>query len=173
MAGASPCSHLSAVRPAWAISGGRLTIEGHGFDLKALPAVRIGDRPARIVFASARELTVLVPDGVAAGRARIQVEPAAADALEVDLGAPIATGLHQVDSPVLDRAGNLYVTYSGSRGEQVPVAIFRVGVDGSREPFASGISNPTSMAFDASGDLFVSSRFEGKEIGRASCRERV
>ena len=162
MAGASPTPHLSAVRPAWAISGGRLTIEGHGFDLETLPDVRIGDRSARIVFASPRELTVLVPDGVTAGRARIQVGTAATAATEVELGAPVARGLHQVDSPVLDRAGNLYVTYSGTRGEPAPVAIFRVGVDGSREPFASGISNPTSMAFDPSGDLFVSSRFEGK-----------
>ena len=44
----------------------------------------------------------------------------------VDIAAPFATGLHQVDNPVFDRDGNLYVTYSGTRGQEVPVSIFRV-----------------------------------------------
>src|SRR5262249_14377555 len=71
------------------------------------------------------------------------------------------TGLHQVDNPVFDAAGNLYVTYSGTRGQQVPVSIFRVRANGTRETFSSGIVNPTSMALDPEGRLFVSSRFEG------------
>jgi sugar lactone lactonase YvrE len=62
---------------------------------------------------------------------------------------------------VFDRAGNLYVTYSGTRGQQVPVSIFRVSPNGTRETFATGIVNPTSMAVDPTGRLFVSSRFEG------------
>src|SRR5262249_32835450 len=74
---------------------------------------------------------------------------------------PFATGLHQVDNPVFDRDGNLYVTYSGTRGQQVPVSIFRVRPNGTRETFSSDIVNPTSMAIDARGTLFVSSRFEG------------
>ena len=79
----------------------------------------------------------------------------------VDVAAPFATGLHQVDNPVFDRDGNLYVTYSGTRGQQVPVSIFRVRPNGTRETFSSGIVNPTSMAFDPEGRLYVSSRFEG------------
>jgi sugar lactone lactonase YvrE len=43
----------------------------------------------------------------------------------------------------------------------VPVSIFRVSRSGRRESFVSGIVNPTSMTFDANGDLYVSSRFEG------------
>ena len=72
-----------------------------------------------------------------------------------------ATGLHQVDNPAFDRDGNLYVTYSGTRGQQVPVSIFRVRPDGTREPFCTGLVNPTSMALGPDGDLYVSSRFEG------------
>ncbi len=79
----------------------------------------------------------------------------------LDVGTPLATGLHQVDNPVFDREGNLYVTYSGTRGQEVPVSIFRVGPAGRRESYVSGIVNPTSMAFDASGQLYVTSRFEG------------
>src|SRR5207247_5146681 len=79
----------------------------------------------------------------------------------IEVAAPFATGLHQVDNPVFDRDGNLYVTYSGTRGQQVPVSIFRVRPNGTRETFSSGIVNPTSMAIDAEGQLYVSSRFEG------------
>jgi sugar lactone lactonase YvrE len=81
--------------------------------------------------------------------------------LVVEIAAPFATGLHQVDSPVFDRAGNLYVTYSGTRGQQVPVSIFRVRTNGTRETFSSAIVNPTSMAVGPDGRLYVSSRFEG------------
>jgi sugar lactone lactonase YvrE len=66
-----------------------------------------------------------------------------------------------VDSPAYDRHGNLYVTFSGSRGQQAPVAIFVVRPDGTREPFVSDLANPTSLAFDRGGRLFVSSRFDG------------
>ena len=79
----------------------------------------------------------------------------------IDIASPFATGLHQVDNPVFDREGNLYVTYSGTRGQQVPVSIFRVRPNGTRETFSSGIVNPTSMAIDPQGRLYVSSRFEG------------
>ena len=73
----------------------------------------------------------------------------------------IATGLHQVDNPLIDRAGNVYLTYSGTRGQQVPVSIFRVAPNGARETYSSAVVNPTSMAMDADGRLYVSSRFEG------------
>ena len=69
--------------------------------------------------------------------------------------------MHHVDSPAYDRHGNLYVTFSGSRGQQAPVAIFIVRPDGTREPFVSDVPNPTSLAFDRDGRLYVSSRFDG------------
>jgi sugar lactone lactonase YvrE len=62
---------------------------------------------------------------------------------------------------VFDAEGNLYVTYSGTRGQQVPVSIFRVRPNGTRETFSSGIVNATSMALDPEGRVYVSSRFEG------------
>jgi sugar lactone lactonase YvrE len=79
----------------------------------------------------------------------------------VSVGARWATGLHQVDNPVFDALGNLFVTYSGPRGQEAPVSVFRVTRGGTREPFSSGIVNATSLAFGPSGQLYVSSRFEG------------
>jgi sugar lactone lactonase YvrE len=154
---------VTAVRPHCAIEGGRITIEGAGFsvDEPLLPEVRIGDALARVVFASASRLVALVPPGLEGGRATVRIAGVAGETPLVDVGASFAAGLHQVDSPVFDREGNLYVTYSGTRGQQVPVSIFRVRPNGTRETFCSGIVNPTSMAVAPNGLLYVSSRFEG------------
>src|SRR5207302_3245656 len=113
------------------------------------------------VFASSSRLAVIVPAGLESGRAPVSVAGATGPTPLLDVASPFATGLHQVDNPVFDRDGNLYVTYSGSRGQTVPVSIFRVRPNGTRETFSSGIVNPTSMAIDPQGRLYVSSRFEG------------
>ena len=154
-------SRITGVRPLWAVEGGRLSITGSGFAVDPLPDVRIGGVAARLACASPQSLTVMVPPGLDGGRTPVRVDSAPGETAYVQIGAPLATGLHQVDNPVFDREGNLYVTFSGSRGQQTPVSVFVVRPDGSRAPFVSGIPNPTSMAFDALGRLHVSSRFDG------------
>jgi sugar lactone lactonase YvrE len=156
-------SRVTAIHPLSAIEGGRITIEGAAFpiDEPSLPEVQIGDAPARVVYASSTTLSAIVPAGLDGGRATVRVAGLPGETAFIDIAAPFATGLHQVDNPVFDRDGNLYVTYSGTRGQQVPVSIFRVRPNGTRETFSSGIVNPTSMAIDPRGRLYVSSRFEG------------
>jgi DNA-binding beta-propeller fold protein YncE len=145
-----------------AIEGGQITVAGERFAIAPLPPdVTIGGEPARLAFASSRSLKALVPPGLDGGQTTVRVAGAAGETAYVDVGAPLATGLQQVDNPVFDAAGNLYVTFSGSRGQQPPVSIFKVGRDGARVPFVSDLSNATSMAFDAEGRLYVSSRFDG------------
>src|SRR5205085_11397223 len=78
------------------------------------------------------------------------------------VGTLLATGLHQVDNPIFGADGNLYVTYSGTRGQEAKVSIFRISSSGAREPFVHGLVNPTSMAVGPDGHLYVSSRFEGR-----------
>src|SRR5947199_10346969 len=158
-------SRVAAIRPHWAVEGGRITIEGAQLllDRPRLPDVRIGDLTARVVYASPTSLSVIVPTGITeGGQAPVKIEGVTGETALIEVAAPFATGLHQVDNPVFDRDGNLYVTYSGTRGPQVPVSIFRVRPNGTRETFSSGIVNPTSMAIDLDGRLYVSTRFEGR-----------
>ena len=54
------------------------------------------------------------------------------------------------------------MTYSGSRGQEATVSIFKVTANGAREPFVHGLVNPTSMVLGPDGHLYVSSRFEGR-----------
>ena len=159
-----PSTRTTVIHPHRAIEGGRVDIEGPAFhvDETLPPEVHVGGLRARVVFASAARLGVIVPSGLDGGRAAVRIAPFdGAQTAFVEVAAPFATGLHQVDNPVFDRDGNLYVTYSGTRGQQVPVSIFRVRPNGTRETFSSGIVNPTSMAIDPAGRLYVSSRFEG------------
>ena len=159
-----PFPRVTTVHPSRAIDGGRIAIYGTDFpvDKDQLPAVHVGDKRARVVFASPSRLDVIVPAGLtSSGLVQVHVEAASGDAATVEIAATFATGLHQVDNPIFDREGNLYVTYSGTRGQQVPVSIFRVRPNGTRETFSSGVVNPTSMAIDADGRMYMSSRFEG------------
>src|SRR5262245_34526496 len=156
-------SVITRITPLQAIEGGRIDIEGEGFvvDGPTLPDVRIGNASARVVYASPSRLSAIVPAGLDTGRAPVRIEGVAGATAFIDIAGPFAAGLHQVDNPIFDRHGNLYVTFSGTRGQQVPVSIFRVTPNGTRETFSSGIVNPTSMAIDPEDRLYVSSRFEG------------
>jgi sugar lactone lactonase YvrE len=149
------------VTPLRAVEGGRVTLRGHGFPVDRLPDITVGNQPARVLFASSARIVIALPADLESGPRPIRVEDVIGETVYVSVGGAWATGLHQVDNPVFDPEGNLFVTYSGSRGQEAPVSIFRVTREGTREPFASGIVNPTSMAIGPDGRLYVSSRFEG------------
>src|SRR4051812_36275632 len=130
---------VRAIHPPRAIEGGRINLDGSGFPVAepVLPQVSVGDLPARVVYASSSRIGAIVPTGLDGGRVPVRIGTGSGEAVFVDVAAPFATGLHQVDNPVFDRDGNLYVTYSGTRGQQVPVSIFRVRPNGTRETFSS------------------------------------
>ena len=108
-----PSPRITAVHPHCAIDGGRITLTGSfSVDQPQLPDVRIGGARARVVFASSAQLAVIVPSGLDGGRTPVEIDGAT---VLVDVATTFATGLHQVDNPVFDLEGNLYVTYSGTR----------------------------------------------------------
>ena len=152
---------ISSIAPVRAVEGGRIIVRGSGFPVDTFPEVTIGGQRALVAFASSTRLVVAVPPDVEAGSVPIRVEDVHGETAYVSVGNAWATGLHQVDNPVFDGEGNLFVTYSGSRGQESAVSIFRVTRAGTREPFVSGIVNATSMAIGPDGQLYVSSRFEG------------
>ena len=100
-----------------------------------------------------------------AGRARAYIEVGGA---VCDRAASIG----ETQPGVRSRRQPLASPFSGTRsGQQVPVSIFRVRPDGTRETFSSGIVNPTSMAIDLEGRSCMcrQPRFERRRVLRA-CR---
>jgi sugar lactone lactonase YvrE len=153
---------VRSVQPQRAVEGGRVTLKGTGFAAAdSLPVVTVGDQPVRPLFVSSTRLVIAVPPELEGGPTPIHVQGGEDGALVITVAQVWAKGLHQVDNPVFDRHGNLFVTYSGSRGQETPVSIFRVTPAGTREPFVSGIVNATSLAIGPDDRLYVSSRFEG------------
>jgi sugar lactone lactonase YvrE len=160
------------VRPAWALPGGALVLDGDDLPLgtQGPPYVEIGHEPAHVLAASRHRLVVQVPSGPDGG-ALVRVEGVRGEA-HVGIARPLVSGIHQVDSPAFDGLGRLYVTQSGSRGTKAPVSIFRVAKDGTREPVAVEVANPTSLALGPDGAMYVSSRFEGN-VYRLTHDDRV
>ena len=164
------------VVPSRAIPGGRILVEAGDEPFSADPprSVLVGSAEVWLSFSSLRRLAAVVPPGTEPGLVPIRLgdgEPIA----QLEIGAEWANSLHQVDSPAFDRDGNLYATFSGARGQPVPVSVFRVRPGGAPEPVASGIANATSLAFDRFGELCVSSRFDGAvyRIARDGTVEKI
>jgi sugar lactone lactonase YvrE len=61
----------------------------------------------------------------------------------------------------VDAEGNIYVTFSGQRGQKVPVSLYRVTSNYTVKPFVTELMNPTGLALDRSGVLYVSCRHDG------------
>jgi sugar lactone lactonase YvrE len=155
---------LTSLEPVRVIEGGRLWLRGDGFPQPESTAdlVTIGGVPARMSFAAPDRMAVVVPGGLDGGDTPVKCAWLPGATLYARVGRPIATGLHQVDNPVVAPDGSVFVTYSGSRGQEAAVSIFKVTPAGAREPFVHGLVNPTSMAIGPDGHLYVSSRFEGR-----------
>ena len=154
---------LTGLSPHRAVAGGRVRLALDGFDVATggLPQVRVGDQAVRAAFAAPTSVAFYVPLDAAAGHLPVRLDAVPGQTVFLDIGAPVATGVHQVDSPVVDAAGTIFATCSGSRGQQSSVSVYRIGADGVRDVFVTGLTNATSMAFDPAGRLHVSSRFDG------------
>lgn len=154
---------IREVDPAAAIPGGELHILGEHLQPEAYrqPVVMLGDLAARVLLSRKDRMVVAVPDEAKSGPLRVLRQGAQSNSFPVKIAEFVAEGLHMVANPVMDEAGRIYATLSGPRGQQTAVSVFRTGEEGKIEPFASGIMNPTGLAVDGAGFLYVSSRHTG------------
>ncbi|MBV8570837.1 MAG: gluconolaconase, partial [Acidobacteriaceae bacterium] len=83
------------------------------------------------------------------------------DLYETHLGIQIADSLHPVANPAVDAEGNVYSTFSGPRGQKSPVSIYKIDTNYNSKPFVTDLMNPTGLAFDRDGLLYVTSRYDG------------
>jgi sugar lactone lactonase YvrE len=154
---------IEAVAPSLALAGGELRIIGSGLRPPDLhrPRVKFGDYEGAVVISSDAFLVARVPEGATSGPVVVSTDGHVSNPHNVKVAVPIAENLHPVTNPALDAEGNLYVTFSGSRGQKVPVAIFKIDTNYTVKPFVAEMMNATSIAFDREGQMYVSSRFDG------------
>src|ERR1041384_163075 len=155
---------ITNIDPAYGIAGGEIVIDCEGFDTSepSLCTVTIGEAPAQIVALSPRRVLAVVPE-TKGGRVEVRLgskghlsEPGF-----VTVAKKLAGDLHPVANPAFDPDdGALFVTRSGSRGEELPVTLFRIDISGDVSEYSGDIPNPTGIGFSPDGQMFVSSRLE-------------
>lgn len=122
--------------------------------------VEIGDAEAECIGASSTALTVRVPYEASKEGIRVYAgEQQARSRLRV--GQLIAGELHSVGNPVVDAPGNVYCTYSGTRGEKVPFSVYIVEPGGQKQAFLADITNATGLVIGPDQKLYISSRHAG------------
>jgi sugar lactone lactonase YvrE len=154
---------VEKVTPRAAIPGGEISIVGKGFvsNGNSRPVVRFGDLPGSLLLSSSSRLIVRVPDGVISGDLTVDAGGAVTPPASVVVGIVLTDTLHPVANPAVDAEGNIFSTFSGSRGQKVPVSVFKINTHHVVKPFVSNLMNPTGLAFDPEGMLYISSRMEG------------
>jgi sugar lactone lactonase YvrE len=153
---------ILSVEPSLALPGGEVVIRGRALlsTLTQATQVSFGEATATIVFATPTQLTVIVPDAAAGDSITVATAQGSAS-VAFTLGTLLAQNLHPVANPAVDAAGNIYVTFSGSRGQSVPTSLFRIDDESTLHSIAAEIMNPTGLALDATGNLYISSRHDG------------
>ncbi len=163
---------INTVEPGFAIPGGEITIRCEGFrigDISAYGCFVDGVR-CRVVAASSERLLAVMPDE-ASGKAMITLVSEGAKSNEFGLivGKRMADDMHIVANPAVDPSDDaIILTRSGGRGQHLPATLFRLEADGFLDELPDPILNPTGIAFDREGQMYVTNRARGEvyAIGR-------
>src|SRR5438132_1277119 len=154
---------IEAVHPSAALPGGEVRITGTGLRPPELrrPRVRFGELEGAVLISSDEFLVARVPASASSGPVVVSTNGHSSNPHQIKVAVPIAENLHPVTNPALDAEGNIYATFSGSRGQKVPVSIYKIDTNYIAKPFLGDLMNATAIAFDRAGQMYVSSRHDG------------
>jgi sugar lactone lactonase YvrE len=156
---------IVSVDPQAGVEGGEIVLTCSEFEPSTWrgTSVSFDGVSARPESASGARVIAPVPAGPS-GRVglRIRQGDASSDPVDFYVAEKLADNLHPVANPAIDRDnGTIYTTLSGTRGQEVPISVYKVTPDGDMQPFLSDMTNPTGIAFDPEGQMFITSRYDG------------
>jgi sugar lactone lactonase YvrE len=155
---------IDGLSPSAALPGGEVRIIGQALrpaDLRQ-PSVKFGQIEGAVVISADDFMVARVPPGAASGPVVVATNGHSSNSQQIQVAGLIADDLHPVTNPALDAEGNIFATLSGPRGQKVPVSIFKIDTSYQVQPFLADIMNPTAIAFDRAGQMYVSSRHDEK-----------
>ena len=154
---------IETIEPAASLPGGEVRVIGKALKPPRLsrPQISFSGVPGSIVVSSEDFVIAKVPYGAPSGPVIVHANGHVSNGREMKIAQLIAENLHPVANPALDLEGNIYVTFSGPRGQKVPVSIYKIDTNYNIKPFLSDLMNATGIAFDSEGQMYVSSRYEG------------
>lgn len=158
---------IISVNPARAIAGGEVIIDCEGFTINDSDhyGCYFDGKAARLVGASDNRVIAIVPDDFDTTDVEVFLENGSdrSDVYHIKVGKKIADNLHMVANPAVDpKDGSIILTRSGSRGQQLSVTLLRLEQDGYLNEMSAQVMNPTGVAFDKNGQLFVTARADGE-----------
>ncbi len=154
---------IDDIAPAAALPGGEIELTGAnlGPGNDGAPTVLVGIAEAHVTMSRPTRLAFQTPQLASTGMVEVRSGKSVSNQVPLRIARELNSGLHPVTSPAVSRSGMIYATISGPRGKATPVSVVRISPDGRGTPFVEGIMNATGLAFNADGDLFVTSRAEG------------
>lgn len=158
---------IKSAVPRAGVEGGEVVITCEGYDSSDYLYCHVwfGDQRGRVVSAAPNRVVISVPDcdtGVEANEMKLE-SASGVMATPFSLGVKLAENLHPVANPAIDRDdGGIYVTLSGTRGQKMPVSIYKISSDNELLPMVSDLVNPTGLAFNREGTLYATSRYDSK-----------
>ena len=155
---------IASVRPPAAIAGGEFYVQGTRFrgNGEQRSRVRFGEIDAPLVIGGNDFMIVKVPDGATVGKMVVENGESSSSPFACQLGLPIAENLHPVANPAIDAEGNVFITFSGSRGQKTTISVFKIDLNYNVKPFLKDVMNATGLAVNPEGTLFVTSRYDGR-----------
>jgi sugar lactone lactonase YvrE len=158
---------IERLLPAAGIEGGEVVIDCKNVLFSTYDQTRVtfGGVETRPISASPTRVVVPVPaNTLLSGRVKVHIEASTgiSEGKDFIIGQKIADNLHPVANPAFDRdTGAIYTTLSGTRGQKVPVSVYKITPEGESTPFLTDIINPTGIAFNPDGEMFITSRYDG------------
>ncbi|MEO7539028.1 MAG: gluconolaconase [Pyrinomonadaceae bacterium] len=164
---------IISVDPPYAIPGGEVAVTCEGFRMApgTPDGCYIEGFQCRIVAASSTRILAIVPDETASTVTTIHLESlgALSNELTITVGRKLAGDMHIVANPAVDPSDDaIILTRSGSRGQHLPATLFRLEPDGYLDELPEALLNPTGIAFDKEGQMYVTNRAQGEvyTVGR-------
>ena len=166
------------IDPPFGIPGGEIVIDCEQLNTAdpATCAVRFGETHAPMVALGPKRILAIVPEIRQVGNVEVRLQSGDDTSAPVNftVARKLASDLHPVANPAIDPDdGAVFVTRSGSRGEELPTTLFRIDLNGEVTEYSGDITNPTGIAFGHDAEMFVTSRLDGIVYKVTSFKEAV
>jgi len=174
----SKAGKILSLKPKYAIPGGEVLIECEGLKIENFDSFScfFNNEKARVVGASSNRVLAIVPGGLEESEVEVSLENDGqkSEPARMTVGKKIAENIHQVANPVIDpKDDSIILTRSGSRGQSLPVTLFRLEDDGYMSEMSAEVMNPTGLAFNRDGKLHITNRADGEVFQLVSDSEAV
>jgi sugar lactone lactonase YvrE len=160
------------VRPKFALPGAEIEILADDFrpDRGTTFGCVADDVACRISSSSSKRVMASLPDSFReADRVNIQLFVGSTEfaglsnTFEIQIAGVVADEMHIVANPAVDPSDDaLILTRSGSRGQRLENTIYRVETSGYIDELPDPVQNPTGIAFDRDGEMYVTARADGE-----------